>query len=673
MISSYFYFGGFMLKTLKFFSISLMVIPVSAYGTGGEREIFPRQDEGHLQLEEFVCHELSKEVQFSYKQLDDHLTKGPSGRSILKMAKLPIQGVQQCALSTRETPINERTRVETTNQWPHCTIGRLESTLGLGSGVLISPHHVLTCAHNVSNCGRRAQNVSFSPGVNGKATPPFGTIPIVRMYIYKKWEISSSGDENFDLALLILARPAEERIGYMGLASAEDDALGTEIVEISGYPGDKDGEMWTMFNRLKKPFKSETFSYEIDTSPGQSGSPIWISNLGSPSVIGIHTRGSTTENYGTRLSRHKFNDLIRLMSETGEIRTTVGRPVLSVQADLLGGKLATTAAAASTPGSFTEQVEIWAKDFISTGNASALTRLQDAANRDCAEAAYRLAEMYKNGDGFLQDFLQAAVYYQKAIGKLPEAQAALALLYINKWDVFGGTHSTDEILELLFRAADLGNNMRAEETLGDIYRKGFLNISRDYMKAAQYYQRAANKQSGKALFELSEMYEDGKGVPKNLAKSIEYLQKSLKQDYDDAYIAFAVHQILGDATQYDIPKNPAQAVQTLEHFALKGNASAQFNLGCIYGDWNICKLQHVYENPDNAISLWTKSANQGNAGAQFELGKVCHYGKYGRRQNLQEAASWYKKAAQQGHVRAQELLDTFCSQGEQQKKDCIIA
>jgi hypothetical protein len=77
--------------------------------------------------------------------------------------------------------------------------------------------------------------------------------------------------------------------------------------------------------------------------------------------------------------------------------------------------------------------------------------------------------------------------------------------------------------------------------------------------------------------------------------------------------------------------------------AEKGDAPAQFNLGCSYlnGDG-------VPQNYTAALSWYRKAADQGNAPAQCNLGWMFETGK-GVAQNFTEAYRWYNLAAAQGN------------------------
>jgi V8-like Glu-specific endopeptidase len=192
-----------------------------------------------------------------------------------------------------------------------------------GSGVIVGPHHVLTCGHNVYGGDPKkswATSISVYPALNGKSAP-FGEVSVVKVYTFADW--TNKEDTNFDLALLVLNRSIGKYTGWGGVMSTPDSTLTSQRVHITGYPGDKNfNEMWTM-EHIMKSLLIERFEYEIDTYKGQSGSAIWFKKFGLPIIVGIHTSGTTVINWGTRISDRKFTEfVIHLIYETRKINKT---------------------------------------------------------------------------------------------------------------------------------------------------------------------------------------------------------------------------------------------------------------------------------------------------------------------------------------------------------------
>lgn len=90
-----------------------------------------------------------------------------------------------------------------------------------------------------------------------------------------------------------------------------------------------------------------------------------------------------------------------------------------------------------------------------------------------------------------------------------------------------------------------------------------------------------------------------------------------------------------------------KAVRLWTEAAERGNAQAQYNLGCCFE-----KSYGVSQNWGKAVMWYRKAAEQGYADAQNSLGNRYYNGE-GVSQNFAEAVKWYQKSAEQGQMYAQ--------------------
>src|SRR2546425_133413 len=88
-------------------------------------------------------------------------------------------------------------------------------------------------------------------------------------------------------------------------------------------------------------------------------------------------------------------------------------------------------------------------------------------------------------------------------------------------------------------------------------------------------QKKADSGDTNAMFELGEMYANGKGVPKDAAKAAEWLQKWATQG--DALAQFNLGIMYADGE--GVPKDIAKAAGWLQKAATQGHATAQAVLG----------------------------------------------------------------------------------------------
>eukprot|EP01084_Bolivina_argentea_P083087 150450_1 len=71
---------------------------------------------------------------------------------------------------------------------------------------------------------------------------------------------------------------------------------------VCGYPGEKNGTFWGMIGTASILKNKHVVAYNIDTTGGQSGSPILLDNR----IVGVHTNGDflgLKKNYGTYLDK----------------------------------------------------------------------------------------------------------------------------------------------------------------------------------------------------------------------------------------------------------------------------------------------------------------------------------------------------------------------------------
>ena len=203
------------------------------------------------------------------------------------------------------------------NIFPFSTIVHLESTFLIfgkqhhcsGSGVFVGPRHVLTANHNVfHNIHNWALSIIVTPALHNKFSC-FGNSNVIQIHSFT----INSDDPSFDLALLILDQDLGYKTGWMGIAAIENnDELEKLYPQITGYPSNKNFDMFTHLGSITKASK-ELLDHDIDTGPGNCGSPMWVDMLWLGSfVIAIHSQ----VNYGCRITKFKLECLVEYINKT---------------------------------------------------------------------------------------------------------------------------------------------------------------------------------------------------------------------------------------------------------------------------------------------------------------------------------------------------------------------
>ena len=204
--------------------------------------------------------------------------------------------------------VDDRQAVDDAKQAPFRWIGFLNFKVTSGKSAsctasLIAPDAVITSAHCVAD---GFNNFSFTPGQNGDSKP-YGTVEATQIWRDEKW----NGDEDieYDWAVVKLAKPIGNELGWFGMRSVSNERLNGKPVFIVGYPYDKPkSTMWVSFGTTYREDRG-TFTHNTDSQPGNSGSPVMDQN---GTIYGIHFGGNDFESISTRLTNNIFNAVVNI-------------------------------------------------------------------------------------------------------------------------------------------------------------------------------------------------------------------------------------------------------------------------------------------------------------------------------------------------------------------------
>lgn len=179
----------------------------------------------------------------------------------------------------------------------------------VGTAWFISSRVLATAGHCVylHDEGGWPEQITVMPFLDGDESK-------VTKYISTKFH-SSEGwvnerNSDHDYGVIVLDEDAGNQTGWFSFASFPDDHLTTSIVNICGYPLDRDRATRQYIHGRKLVRTSgRRIYYDIDTFGGQSGCPAYLKLAdGKVYVIGLHTYGGATSNYGTRINAEVFDN-----------------------------------------------------------------------------------------------------------------------------------------------------------------------------------------------------------------------------------------------------------------------------------------------------------------------------------------------------------------------------
>ncbi len=207
-----------------------------------------------------------------------------------------------------------RARVADTRAFPYRAIGFLSTSDSRASAFQVSPYAALTNGHVVWDSLHRefSRNVEVAPGQyesGGRVFFPYGQRTAVRLATNPGWV--ATGKIQYDYGAVFFDRPFTGLSTFMPLAFDVKPAVGSEV-RVAGYPGSVRGTttrgQWFDADKVVSVL-GRILRYKVDTSPGNSGSPVWqVLGGGQVRAIAVHSTGDQTNsgNSAARLVADNF-------------------------------------------------------------------------------------------------------------------------------------------------------------------------------------------------------------------------------------------------------------------------------------------------------------------------------------------------------------------------------
>lgn len=154
-----------------------------------------------------------------------------------------------------------------------------------------------------------------------------------------------------------------------------------------------------------------------------------------------------------------------------------------------------------------------------------------AAEKGLAEAQCALGQMYAEGLGVAQDYVQAEHWYRMAANQGDiDAMVYLGTMYYSGVEDYGIHKDFNKAFHYYSRAANFGNDAEAQLYLAYMYLRGE-GTEQDLEKAFEWTEKSAKQGFAQAQNELGRAYEQMK---QDYNKAIEWYQKAAAQNYQPA-------------------------------------------------------------------------------------------------------------------------------------------
>lgn len=304
---------------------------------------------------------------------------------------------------------------------------------------------------------------------------------------------------------------------------------------------------------------------------------------------------------------------------------------------------------------------------------------------------YKIGKLYYYGKGCEQDYGEAFRYFTQSDNQY--AMYSLGTMYQRGLYVEQNNRTAFAYFE---KAAQKVNPFAAYQ-VGKYYEEG-IGVEQNNERSDKYYKIAFDEfhvmikkqEDDHLLYRLGEMAYHGKGVEKNVPLAMQYLEKAVSfenqnakyllakiylEESDFAHIPEAVQwleeldtpqawYLLGKEYEKGIilEKDIGKAIYYLEKCAEQENAYAIYKLAKIY------LRDPLYHDNQKAIHYLQRSATLGNEFAQFMLGNELLKGEIIEK-NVEEAVYHLSRSASQNNMFAQYILGKLFLFGKDVEQD----
>ena len=275
----------------------------------------------------------------------------------------------------------------------------------------------------------------------------------------------------------------------------------------------------------------------------------------------------------------------------------------------------------------------------------AIEWFRKAANKGHGRANYQLGAAYEMGEGVSKDLEQAVSWYENGVEKNdPDSLNRLGYFYyFGLGDLSKNYSKANDLFE---KSAAL-NHRWAMINLGDAHRDG-KGVTKSNEEAFRWYKKAADANLVEGYFRVGYSYDKGRGVEKDYVQAANWYEKAATSPTPHVKAAFNLG-ILYDWGR-GVEKDHTKAMGYYRIASDRGHAGAMNNMAV-----NLEKGEGAPKDQNEANRLFAKAASQGHALAQYNLALNYNAGS-GFDKNPELAAQYFLQALSNGSKSARKRL-----------------
>ena len=317
---------------------------------------------------------------------------------------------------------------------------------------------------------------------------------------------------------------------------------------------------------------------------------------------------------------------------------------------------------------------------VQQNNAEALKWFERAANHGDAYGMRNSGVFYRDGLGTTQD-LDKALYWLKKAGEAGHTGAyndlglmyyhgngimqdyGMAFSYFEKGYAIGDNNAKYNVAHSLMNGFGVQQDIpRALGIFEELVSVGYEGADEEAAECKKLLAEQEKRQA-EEYYKMGCASYFGDGVVKDYVKAKEYFEKAAAIGHLQSIVELATLYKQGDGCQKDYQ----EAFRLYKLAADKGHAYSENKVGLFYDQgWGVQK------NESEALKWFERAANHGNAAGMYNCG-VFSEGGTGTEKDFAKAIYWYQKAAEHGYAEANNALGLMYYWGKGVPQDYDVA